>query len=371
MKKILLLIITLLLLGVSGCWDMEDIENKNIVTTVVIDKTDEGYELYLEIATTAATGQGSESQQSPPNNIIIQSKGKTFEEVRKDLERKSNKTIFPGAISCIVFTERMAIDSLEEYIYRMRQDSEFRKTLSIFIFNGEPMELLEVKIKANPLVGLDINETLKSLQQIGQGIEITTLDILEGLCCPNKGFIVPTLSIINDSITVTGYSIFDKGKLLGLIESDEIDGLIALCGEKYRAGHVIIYEGVSYTLDIERTKKKFKVILENNNIVYHISIYFKGEILYSNKQITINQNTIKKINPIINEKIKTIIEEELTRSISTYKVDYLSLYDYFRIQHPVFARNNNWDTLYPTIKYNVDINIKLKNNFQIDYQYGD
>lgn len=99
MRKPLKLIAAALFFGLflSACWDMQDIENQNIVTAVIVDKTETGYALYIEVAAIGATAQGQEGAQQSPQNIIIRGEGETYESARKDLENKSNKTLLSAA----------------------------------------------------------------------------------------------------------------------------------------------------------------------------------------------------------------------------------------------------------------------------------
>ena len=51
-------------LFLSACWDMQDIENQNIVTAVIVDKTETGYALYIEVA---AIGDDPRVRRRPGN----------------------------------------------------------------------------------------------------------------------------------------------------------------------------------------------------------------------------------------------------------------------------------------------------------------
>src|SRR5690554_5104116 len=188
MKKTIKIILIMLvyLIVTAGCWDMEDIEDYNILTTVIVDKTEEGFAFYVEIAPIGATQQGQEDKQANTQTIIMKGEGKTLAEARKNLNRKSNKTLFLGAISCLIFTEKVAKYSIEEYLYRLREDPQYRKTLSVYILKDDPMKLLNSQAENNSLIGMAIEECMQSLVKIGFSVDISVLEILEGLVCPNN-----------------------------------------------------------------------------------------------------------------------------------------------------------------------------------------
>lgn len=371
MKKSLSIIIILtLFFGLAGCWDMEDVEEKTIITTIIIDKTDDGFAFFIEFPDSGAADQQGE-QNSPKKNAFVEAKGATLDDVRKDFDRKINKSIFTGAVLCVMFTERMARYSIEEYIYRMRQDANFRKTLNIFILKSDPMEFLEKGPKKAPLVGMEVNGKLETLLKDGQAIKINALDILEGLSCDCKGFLIPAMALIEDDITLTGYSIFDMGCEIGFIPWEEADGILIMNGKKYRSTHVVPLDDTIFTVDVERIKKEYRTTYDNGRIDYEINIGFKAEFLYANKRISITEKILKQAEQRLNEILKGFIENEIHRAAAILSRDYLFFFDNFRIKYPVVYRDLDWAEAFPAINFKVNVAVKLKNNTRIQYREED
>lgn len=369
MKKTIKIILIMLvyLIVTAGCWDMEDIEDYNILTTVIVDKTEEGFAFYVEIAPIGATQQGQEDKQANTQTIIMKGEGKTLAEARKNLNRKSNKTLFLGAISCLIFTEKMAKYSIEEYLYRLREDPQYRKTLSVYILKDDPMKLLNSQAENNSLIGMAIEECMQSLVKIGFSVDISVLEILEGLVCPNNSYIIPVVATKENTITIDGYSIFNQGKEIGFIPLLEAEGLIILIGDKYQSVQTITYHDTTFTIDLKRKKKKYRVSINHNTIVYDIDISFESRILYPDKKISITEDKIYQINQILINQMKNIIENEIKKAVYIYNTDYLKFYDTFRIKYPQQCKNNNWREIFPTIKYNVKVNSKIEVSNKIDY----
>lgn len=105
-KKILL--ITILLIFLSGCWDYEDINKRSITLSVGIDEVDDKITLTGEIAKLVTKDSKGGSTASVTDVYNYVSEGKDFEEARSDFDNKIPLTDFSGASRSIVFCKGYA-----------------------------------------------------------------------------------------------------------------------------------------------------------------------------------------------------------------------------------------------------------------------
>ena len=86
-KRLLKVFITVLLitLTATGCWDALDINDRDIVTAVVVDKTDYGYAFYGEIPPINKGGVAKEGSIIRMKPAILKSEGRSLEEARANL----------------------------------------------------------------------------------------------------------------------------------------------------------------------------------------------------------------------------------------------------------------------------------------------
>ncbi|MDI9507537.1 MAG: Ger(x)C family spore germination protein [Bacillota bacterium] len=372
MRKPLKLIAAALFFGLflSACWDMQDIENQNIVTAVIVDKTETGYALYIEVAAIGATAQGQEGAQQSPQNIIIRGEGETYESARKDLENKSNKTLFIGGVQSLIFTEKVAEESIAEYIFRVRHEPLYRKTLRVFVLKGDPMEVLRSSNENNPLIGLAVNENITSLYESGYALDVNVLDILAGLSCPNKSLVIPTLEMIEDNVGTTGYTVFDNGKAKGFIPAEDAVGLLALTARKFKTTQTLRLRDVDFTVELKRTKKKIKSNREGGGAAFKIEVAFKAFLMYPSRKINVTAEIQSELKALLEEKMKESIIKEIIRATKTYETDYLDLYDVFRIKNAPYCREIDWKEIFPDIKYEASVKVDMKMNERIEYSQG-
>lgn len=208
----------------AGCWDALDVEDRDISTAVVVDYSNGEYFAYVEIAAVTSKIQSARSEQGggqPPSTNVVKASGKTLAELRMSLDKLLNKPVFLGAVQALILTEGMADNGIEEYVYRVRQMIEYRKTMDVIVTPDNPADFLGI-IPANEMtVGFAVEDTLESLLDQGATFHMSLADLLEKLASQNPCYLLATLSVVNDQISLIGYTVFSAGYREGFIPYEE------------------------------------------------------------------------------------------------------------------------------------------------------
>lgn len=140
----------------SGCWDLQDINERLIVTTICFDVKGEEIWCYGEIANTelGVKKSGSESAGTSKKYIIVKGHGKSLVEVRDNLNEKLNKPLYLSGVTAVVLTENFAKEYFLEYLYRFRAEEDYRKKSKTFLTKEDPEILYEAAHKENNSLGL-------------------------------------------------------------------------------------------------------------------------------------------------------------------------------------------------------------------------
>lgn len=364
MKKTLrvrkIIIIPLCVIFLTGCWDSRDVEKKDILTALIVDYKDNEYYYYTEIANIAGkTSQGGENQTSQDFNILI-SRGNTFDKARDDFNRKSVKELFLGAARILVFTDRMTKEGIEEYVNRLRGQSDYRKSILIAITDDEPEDIIKTKPENAASIGFAIESNLNNLTDDGTSFSVNVGDILRIMAVKKAGFLIPYISIRDGKTSLTGYSVFDnKNERIGQISAQKREGVVFLLNNKSKFYDEIHQSNRNYTVSLALKSKSIKPEYINNQLVFNVHMKFDSKISLINKMAPISQEDYASLKKKIEELTQKQLEEAIDTSQNEYKCDYLDFYKYYRIYYYKEFEKADWNKVYSDAKINVSTQVNI------------
>lgn len=360
-----MLLIILCSLPASGCWDARDINDRNILTAVVVDKTDYGFAFYVEVPPLTGGANGSDSGQNKP--VIVKSEGRTLTETRDDLDRKMDRPIFLGAVQTVILTERLANYGVEEYLLRLRQIFDYRKTVHVVVTPDDPEKLLGATSEHAQSAGFAIYDTIEGLVGGGMLYERSLMDILERLSSPYQHFSIPTFSLIDDEFTFTGLTVFSGGMKTGFIPAADINPMVFVKNKSAKAKYTVEYHNTKASIDVMVTKIKIRPHNDGEQISFDIALEFKAILMYpaENKPITDEDMAI------IQATLKAMLEQEFAtlfaKSQQVYHHDVFNLFEQFQNTYPEEYKRMNWAEEYEKAALNLSITVKLSSADLIDY----
>ncbi len=354
----------LVLLLVTGCWDSRDIEDKDICTAVVVDRTDAGYAFYVEIA---AIGQKDQERPEGAKSRMLSSQGRDLVEAREDLDRKSDKPIYLGAVQGVVLTQGMAYSGIEEYMYRLRQLPEYRKTVDVVITTSKPEEIMQASMDNDALVGFSIEDTLQGLVDTGQSFHYSLADLLETLASPCKSYILPTIGVKDGEIALTGFSPFYKGDCIGFIPAEEAEGIVMMKADEPVLLFKVPCMDTFVTAEVRMTKRNIKASYQNGRIGFKVDYECDATLLYLERNLPVNEQAAK----IVMHELKSAITQQLNDAIAVsqneYACDYFNFFSTFRIKYPDVMKNLDWHEAYPRASISLDVKVDLDTVGNMDY----
>ena len=358
--KVILLATVILLL--TSCWDARDIEERDIVTLVIVDKTQDGYSFFVEYAKPSSGG----TQGGPPLFAYGQAEGSTLVEAREALDQKSDNPIYLGAANAVVLTEKLAYYSIEEYMYRLREITDYRKTITILVTAESPESFSEI-LSEQTGVGMIIESTMKSLVDSGLMYEYNLADILESLAGSCKCFLLPNVSISNNDIQISGFSVFNSGKCIGSIPKENNRGVLLLMVDNPRFYYTVPYEGGQATVRIEKRKKDIRPLYSEGRICFTISYSVQAELSNTSTSMTVSDEEEIEITENLKKMIAKDIGDAVQASLWEYQSDYFEFFNIFRIAYPVEYRNMNWLQEYPKAEMVIQVTADLDTTGTLDY----
>ncbi len=328
--------ILFILFTMTGCWDAEDINDKDIIITVVVGQEGENKAFFIEIVNlTVQQDSGGEDGGSGSNKFsVVKSRGKTYSEARENLDIKLDHKTYLGAAQILIFTQEMAKEGIEAYMYRLRELPDYRKTLSIVTTGENPDKLLSTQPENEASAGFAIASTLRTLAEEGLAYEIRTSEILESLSSQYNCFVIPNFSIEDDHIALTDYTIFHHDTAIGLIPYEEAKGLVYLLNDRADRIYTVPLKDNLVTVRAKLKKKDIKAKYTNGEISFTATISIDGIVMYPHKKIFLDEANLA----IVEENLKKTILDDVNLTIQQaqkeYACDYLDFNNAFRITYP-------------------------------------
>lgn len=367
-KKIAL-IITAVCMSVScaGCWDAMDINEKSLITLVVTDRREDEFVLYFEVPNfdvgqnkSSGTGGGTEQF------TIATGAGKTYAEARRNLNAKMDKPIFLGSVQALVITKELAEHGIEEYMFRMQNALDYRKTLYIAISEDKPEYILSRKPESNISIGKSIDQTINSLENDGKVVVYTISDILEFLYA-DYSFVLINMAIQEDRLAYNGYSIIQKGKYRGFVPLEDSKGIDWLAGDNINQLYVVPVDEYTVTVEVISTKKEITPVYSDGTITFNINFGFSAEIEYTEKNIIIDERVARQIKDSLQFQLVDDIASAISQSKS-YCCDYLGFKELFRISYPDIVGRLDWETEYVNAEFNIYAQTELRAGNMVNYE---
>ena len=194
-KLFLILILIILMMILSGCWNYKDIEDMVIAAGMAVDKDEDSgdYLLTIEVVNNQPSGQGSESESK---SVLIESEGKTIFDAMRNAIMKSGKKIFWGHCKLIIISESIAREGIIPVLDMMWRDAETRPDIWTLISKEKTAgEIYKSKSELEDIISFYLDETINSVDSIPKFVADNYMDFISKLSVYNNSVVAPVVSI--------------------------------------------------------------------------------------------------------------------------------------------------------------------------------
>lgn len=334
LKKLFLLILAIILVLIStGCFDAADINEKSLVTLVVLDLVDDEFVFHIEVPNLAFGHQGTEGAGGGYETYsTIKGTGKTYAETRQSLDLKMDSPIFLGTVRALLLTENLVKYRLDEYMYRLQADPGYRKAVYVVTTSDDPEDLFDVKPENNVSIGYSIDALMTTLTMEGRKLSRTTSEVLEYLAS-DACFVLPAIGLEGGDIACTGYMVIHEAKYGGFIPTPETKGLVWMLGDHPEFFYDVPFGDNMATVYVTLKKRSITPYYSKDNLIFDIEFEFDAKIHYLQKNLPVG----KEEEDQINQELQNMLIKDLSDTVyksKTLQCDYLGLHDIFRIHYP-------------------------------------
>ena len=362
-KRMLLICLALCLALSAGCWDSRDVNQKMLVTLVLTDRESDRFVFYIE-APRIEAGAG-EAAGIKEDYFVIRSEGATYAEARRALNVKTDAPVYLGTVRATVLTESLARHGIDEYMYRMENMEDYRKTLDIITTRSPAAEFMTAKTDNSASVGDSVRTTLESLKEEGKTLEYMAGDVLQflyaGYC-----FVLPNMDIVDGEPTLTGYSIIHNAKYLDFIPLEESKGVVWLLGESIKRLYTVPFgSGHLATVEVKKVKREIKPNFSDGQVSFDVRFGFKSKVIYLDSYIRFSKQLQDEVKQNLLSQLADDISSAITKAQQLH-CDYLGFKEKFRIAYPNAFNQLDWGSVFADAAFTITVETTLNPGSSID-----
>lgn len=275
-----------LLTLISGCWDWEEIQSQNYISSVGVQYSDEQYEIYAQMLNFDSIAK-IEGKSAMSEAWIGYGRGRSFIDASRIITETGQRKLFLGHVSSIVVTENLLRSGkLYDVIDLALRGQTMRYTKWFYASRSPLRQLLSTKgfFNRSPLETTLI-EPMRTYNEFSNNTPIYMNDLVAHLHEVNSVALIPELSLKRQVWTV-------GDKPMDVVMRD---GIFVMEGNTYKGylNHrtvlqgrwlepefrktqlsVELPDGMSVTVAIKRTKRKFGMKERADEPVFRLKAHY-------------------------------------------------------------------------------------------------
>ncbi|WHY03039.1 Ger(x)C family spore germination protein [Neobacillus sp. DY30] len=387
-KITMLMLFSILISFLSGCWDSREIEKRANVLAIGVDlasekerknedeishfkekfpKPDE--QMIKVTAQIAVPGEIPLGPQQPGGSakpvLVIEVVGHTFQDAMLSLQQEVADELFLGHLRIIVLSEEIARTGTSRFNDFLRRNPEIRRTASLVISKESASKYMKLTPELERIPSLYLADMVDNLSAMGKyppsfiGLFWTIYS--------SKGQdpYLPYLKLRgNSTIQLNGLAYFHGDKMVGKINPLEIGVFMSVIGIG-RGGYGAFAEvpGKDESVLIRTVSRNTRTKVSIKNGKPHVSIKVQYESEIDEKEsagIKLSDSaTLKKIEKATSKDAKNAMEK-LLATTQKRKSDIFGFGEHFRAKLPNYWNKNvktkdNWEEIFQNVTFDVKV----------------
>lgn len=376
-----LLIMIVLLMTVTGCWNRRELNELGIVLGMGIDKVGKEYQVTVQVVQPGEVTQKGTSGRSPVTTY--QEKGTSIMQTVRRMSTLIPRRSYFAHLRMLVIGEELAREGMAEVLDYLSRDHEFRTDFYIVVAKGmRANDILNILVPIEKIPAQNLFTKLEMSERNWAAIGTIKLDeLINDMVSKGKdpiitGILASAVKTGNSKANVemvdsparlkyTGLAVLKEDKLVGWLNEIDSKSYNYIQGKvKSTVVEVRCAEGGKIGIELIRTKEKTKAIIKNGKPGIQVEIKAEGNVA-DVECADLDLNATKTIYDL-EKKTEQTIQKHLTTSVKKiqekYHSDIFGFGEVIHRQHPkVWKRlENNWDKEFSDLTVEIKTDVKIR-----------
>ncbi|ALC85625.1 spore gernimation protein GerC [Bacillus sp. FJAT-22090] len=377
-----LIVLSLLSLMLTGCWDKRELNELALVMGLGIDKIDDEYLASIQVVLPGEVSPIKGGTGRSPVTLFI-AKGKTINEAIRNVTSISPRTLYIGHLQMVIIGEELAqegIGSLLDYLSRywearsdfylaIAKDSTAEKILNVQttlenIPANNFFHILKTSEESlSSTTAMTLAKLIIDLEREGKEGVLTGIKLLgdekSGSSKQNVETILPSAYLKLEEIAV-----FNHDKLVGWLSPEEGKGYNSITNHvKNTIGILSCPDEGTLNVHGITSKTKLKSKMANGKPEIEVSVHLTGNVGEVDCQIDLNkEETFKKLNKLYEEEIKKNINDTVKFVQEDLGSDIFGFGAKIHQDHPEEWKKlkKNWDEEFKEVPVNIKVKVEIR-----------
>ncbi|MFD2444260.1 Ger(x)C family spore germination protein [Bacillus sp. CGMCC 1.16607] len=373
MKKIFLVIILCILtLLLSSCWDRFEINDMAIVTAAAIDLTEDNrVKLSVQVFIPRTIGGGGEVSGGGESSTLVRTgTGMNLADAVSKLQMKLPRKIFWGQCKVFIFGMDMAKMGIQKQLDFLLRHPQPRERANMFVSRDDAEKVIQLLPPLEKYSG----EVLRKLADLKIGLKVSMKDLDIMLTNEAQATGLPLIEILppekgnkeTETIPyIKGSAVFKEDKMIGIIDERITRGILWLKNEmkEYTVSFKPKNENGEISLNPVKADVKLVPTIEKGQWNMFVKVRTEGDIVQNEtKLIVMDVKVIKRLEADFEKNIQSRIEETVKLLQEKFNADIIGFATEYHRHFPKEWQKakDNWDVLFPKINVKVDVEAIIK-----------
>ncbi|GAB6085619.1 Ger(x)C family spore germination protein [Alkaliphilus crotonatoxidans] len=383
--KILIIIILSMLL--TGCWDSVEIDERAFVMALGVDRFepedddsplskgtgDEGLEALIRggeknIETTFVFPKHTSaiSGEIEALNVVMSSVGESVYISRQQIASRADALLFLGHLETLLLGEEFVKNKqlFKEFLDAGEKEPMLSRRAALAVVEGKAKDALQVQSKLEPNIGDLLANLLSGTSRTDRAPMMDFGKILTSLR-ENGNAVIPRITYSEDEIKVAGAAVMKDMSFVGWL--GELESLaINILHNHVKSYGLHSYVGEQIVpFDVTNSNTDFKMLMDQNKIKMQVNVVAEADVeqFYFNAQADLlDPRFIEEIQKEAGNTIKIMLDHTISQLQSELQADVIGFDDYIRKHYPKLWREieKDWDTIFPNLQVEVNVDLKIR-----------
>ncbi len=366
--SIKLILLSIFLFILPGCWDLEEVDRRAFATTVGID-TNLRQQVVLTVQVPIAQkmlppGAGTSGTEGK-NFTTTSVSGPSVANAFRQLETKTSRRLVIQQNKSIIISEeaaRFGVSALTDWLNRAPKAPP---QALVFVTNGKSAkDILTFAPAQMVLPGLTLIAFGQSAVKYDRTYFIPVWKFEQKLLYEAKDAYAPLIDVgpKEGNYRISGLAVFNGYKMTGKLDAKESQAFGILTGQMSSGGmSFMAINGQIISLRNVRGRTKVKVIPDGGQYpVFEVQSKVTAILNErTDKQTELSQQDTRALEKMMSQSLKIRLETVI-RKLQGYNSDVIDFGEQFRIQHPSLWEKTNWKEIFPSVSYRVTVKVSLQ-----------
>jgi spore germination protein KC len=349
----------MLLLAVSGCWDVRDVNNTAFALAIGIDQPAYSnaakYRITLELAKPVPG-------RPLPESLVSSAEGDSVLQGIQRIQAGLNRTISLSHLRDLIIGEaiakRLDFNTLSDFL--IKEPEVALRLRLLFVQGNKAQALFHSKRNFGRLLASELVERGELQRELALTRTNHFYNFWRDLK-DNQGVALGSRVFIKEGkIVREGAAIYQNWKLTAWLNYAETQAANWLV-EKSRAVVVVKAGEASYTYQVSQQKTRIIPMLNNDKLSFLVKVTTDGMVMEEagvNRDFSKAQN-LKQVEALFGKMIRRQSEAAIAKAQHELKADYLGFGATLKQRRPETFQALNWKEVFPTVPVKVAIICKV------------